>query len=101
MQARSWGLPDWWDRAGRNWRWPCSGPRLHRGDVTLDGEPMPHRDPAGCIEAGMLMLTESRKDDGLFMNSSVARNFAADNARLWCASKLPSRRGMRKNAPQS
>jgi len=47
------------------------------GDVTLMGEPMPYRDPAGCIEAGMLMLTESRKDDGLFLNSSVARNFAA------------------------
>ncbi len=47
------------------------------GDVSLDGEPMPFRDPAGCIDAGMLMLTESRKDDGLFMNSSVARNFAA------------------------
>ena len=47
------------------------------GDVTLDGEPMPFRDPVGCIDAGMLMLTESRKDDGLFMNSSVARNFAA------------------------
>lgn len=47
------------------------------GKVTLMGEPMPHRDPAGCIEAGILMLTESRKDDGLFLNSSVARNFAA------------------------
>lgn len=47
------------------------------GEVILDGEPMPYRDPAGCIDAGMLMLTESRKDDGLFMNSSVARNFAA------------------------
>ncbi|MBC6439171.1 MAG: sugar ABC transporter ATP-binding protein [Rhodospirillales bacterium] len=47
------------------------------GDVSLMSEPMPHRDPAGCIEAGILMLTESRKDDGLFLNSSVARNFAA------------------------
>ena len=47
------------------------------GDVVLDGEPMPYRDPAGCIDAGMLMLTESRKDDGLFLNTSVARNFAA------------------------
>lgn len=47
------------------------------GTVTLAGEPMPHRDPAGCIEAGLLMLTESRKDDGLFLNSSVARNFTA------------------------
>lgn len=48
-----------------------------KGEVYLMGEPMPHRDPSGCIEAGILMLTESRKDDGLFLNSSVARNFAA------------------------
>lgn len=47
------------------------------GDVHLLGEPVPHRDPAGCIETGILMLTESRKDDGLFLNTSVARNFAA------------------------
>jgi ABC-type sugar transport system ATPase subunit len=47
------------------------------GEVSLSGEPMPYRDPASCIDAGILMLTESRKDDGLFLNSSVARNFAA------------------------
>lgn len=47
------------------------------GEVLLDGEPLPYRTPAKCIYAGLLMLTESRKDDGLFMNSSVARNFAA------------------------
>ncbi|MBC6405329.1 MAG: sugar ABC transporter ATP-binding protein [Rhodospirillales bacterium] len=47
------------------------------GTVTLFGEPMPWRSPSGCIDAGMLMLTESRKDDGLFMETSVARNFTA------------------------
>ncbi len=48
-----------------------------RGDVKLMGEVLPHRTPAVCIGAGMLMLTESRKDDGLFPNTSVARNFTA------------------------
>lgn len=47
------------------------------GTVTLAGEPMESRSPAGSIEAGMMMLTESRKDDGLFLDGSVARNFAA------------------------
>ena len=47
------------------------------GSVRLDGEPMPQRHPANSIAAGMLMLTESRQDDGLFPNSSVARNFTA------------------------
>jgi ABC-type sugar transport system ATPase subunit len=48
-----------------------------RGEIHLLGEPMVHRDPAGCIEAGIMMLTESRKDDGLFLNTSVARNYTA------------------------
>ena len=47
------------------------------GEVFLDGEPMPYRSPRNCIDAGMLMLTESRKDDGLFPTSSVSRNFTA------------------------
>ena len=47
------------------------------GSVTLIGEPLESRSPAGSIEAGLLMLTESRKDDGLFLEGSVARNFAA------------------------
>jgi ribose transport system ATP-binding protein len=47
------------------------------GTVELMGEPLVNRSPAGSIEAGLLMLTESRKDDGLFLESSVARNFTA------------------------
>ena len=47
------------------------------GSVWLQNEPLPFRNPAGCIDAGILMLTESRKDDGLFLNTSVARNFSA------------------------
>lgn len=48
-----------------------------QGTVLLMGEPLASRSPAGSIEAGLLMLTESRKDDGLFLDSSVARNFSA------------------------
>ncbi|QBY00062.1 sugar ABC transporter ATP-binding protein [Rhodophyticola sp. CCM32] len=47
------------------------------GHVEVMGEPLPYRSPASAIEAGILMLTESRKDDGLFAASSVARNFTA------------------------
>ncbi|HEY8596199.1 MAG TPA: sugar ABC transporter ATP-binding protein [Devosiaceae bacterium] len=47
------------------------------GTVLLMGEPLVRRSPAGSIEAGLMMLTESRKDDGLFLESSVARNFTA------------------------
>lgn len=48
-----------------------------RGSVFLDGELMEGRSPAKSIEQGLLMLTESRKDDGLFASTSVARNFTA------------------------
>ena len=45
--------PVWSAQAEPNWRWPCSARRPRPADVTLMGEPMPHRDPAGCIEAGI------------------------------------------------
>lgn len=53
------------------------GARPSQGTVRLDGAPFDRRTPAACLRAGVVMLTESRKDDGLFGASSVAWNFAA------------------------
>ncbi|WP_305989051.1 sugar ABC transporter ATP-binding protein [Roseibium sp. MMSF_3544] len=53
------------------------GANTASGKVLIEGEPLDYRSPSNSIDAGILMLTESRKDDGLFLNSSVARNFAA------------------------
>jgi ABC-type sugar transport system ATPase subunit len=52
------------------------------GEILLFGEPLRTQSPAGSIEAGLMMLTESRKDDGLFLESSVARNFTATSPGL-------------------
>ncbi len=53
------------------------GAEPSQGTVKLDGQPFENRSPAACLKAGMVMLTESRKDDGLFAGASVAWNFAA------------------------
>ena len=47
------------------------------GSVKLGGELLDKRSPAKSLDAGMVLLTESRADDGLFTNISVAWNFAS------------------------
>jgi ribose transport system ATP-binding protein/rhamnose transport system ATP-binding protein len=49
------------------------------GTVLIDGTEFSARTPARSISHGMPMLTESRKHDGLFTESSVAWNFAASS----------------------
>jgi simple sugar transport system ATP-binding protein/ribose transport system ATP-binding protein len=48
--------------------------RLTSGEVTLDGRRMRIRSPHRAISAGIAMLPESRKDQGLLMRSSIVRN---------------------------
>ena len=47
------------------------------GTVELHGTPHDRRTPGDSLAAGMAMLTENRKADGLFPNASVAWNLAA------------------------
>ena len=47
------------------------------GTVELHGTPHDRRTPGNSLAAGMAMLTENRKADGLFLNASVAWNLAA------------------------
>jgi ABC-type sugar transport system ATPase subunit len=44
------------------------------GSITVDGKPRHIRSPADAMAAGMAFLPESRKDDGLFMELSLASN---------------------------
>ena len=48
--------------------------RVDSGDVLLDGEPLRRPSPRRSIAKGLVMLPESRKDDGLVMVRSVAEN---------------------------
>jgi ribose transport system ATP-binding protein len=47
------------------------------GTIELDGKPFSRKSAADAIRHGLGFLTESRKDDGLFLNLSVAANVVA------------------------
>jgi simple sugar transport system ATP-binding protein/ribose transport system ATP-binding protein len=48
--------------------------RFDRGEVRIEGQPLKVRSPRGAIRAGIAMLPESRKDQGLHMRASIVRN---------------------------
>jgi ribose transport system ATP-binding protein len=45
-----------------------------RGEVVLDGKPLTPRSPRHAVRAGMALVTEDRKAQGLALNQSVAAN---------------------------
>ena len=47
---------------------------IDRGTIAVDGNARRIRSPADAIAAGMAFLPESRKDDGLFLELSLAAN---------------------------
>jgi ABC-type sugar transport system ATPase subunit len=47
---------------------------IDRGTIAVDGKTRRIRSPADAMAAGMAFLPESRKDDGLFMELSLASN---------------------------
>ena len=73
------------------------------GAVELSGKAYGRRSPGRSLAAGLGMLTEDRKSDGLFPDASVAWNFAASTlgkgARPLALS--PQERGGRAPAPSS
>jgi ABC-type sugar transport system ATPase subunit len=48
--------------------------RFDSGEVTLGGKLLKIRSPRGAIRAGIAMLPESRKDQGLHMRSPIVQN---------------------------
>ncbi len=48
--------------------------RLCEGEVSVDGEPVPGRRPPHRLRAGIGLLSEDRKEEGLLLNRSVADN---------------------------
>ncbi|MBM7518686.1 sugar ABC transporter ATP-binding protein [Nocardioides nitrophenolicus] len=47
------------------------------GRVTLAGRPVPRRDPRRAIRAGMAFVPEDRRQQGLVIDGSVAKNIAS------------------------
>ncbi len=53
--------------------------RAEAGTVQLDGRVLDVRGPRDAIRAGICLLTEDRKSQGLVLNQSVRENFALPN----------------------
>ncbi|GAB3994602.1 hypothetical protein GCM10029992_09580 [Glycomyces albus] len=47
------------------------------GSVHMNGKPIPKRDPGASIRAGMALVPEDRRLQGLVTQSSIARNIAS------------------------
>jgi rhamnose transport system ATP-binding protein len=50
--------------------------RYDKGQVILDGTPLPVGDPRSAVDRGVALVPEDRRQQGLFMPASVARNSA-------------------------
>lgn len=50
--------------------------RCESGTIQLGGAPVTHLDVRGRIAQGLAMLTESRREDGLFMHASISENLS-------------------------
>ena len=74
--------PGWSGPGAPSWRWAIFGARPGvTGEVRVNGRRVDARSPAEAITAGIGYLTEDRKDDGLFLEMSIADNILAVNRR--------------------
>jgi len=53
------------------------------GTVSLDGHPLTINSPQDAIQAGICLLTEDRKAQGLVLGRSARENFALGNMKRW------------------
>ncbi len=57
--------------------------RREAGNIALDGQELKFRQPRDAIRAGIALLTEDRKNQGLVLAHSVRDNFGLPNLGLW------------------
>jgi ABC-type sugar transport system ATPase subunit len=71
---------------------------IRRGEVRVDGRPVRIRDPRDALAAGIVLVPEDRKCDGLVMMQSVAFNLALPWVDEWSRGPLGVRqdRGRRR-----
>ncbi len=68
---------------------------LDAGEIRADGRPVSIRCPRDALDAGIVLVPEDRRRDGLVMIQSVAFNLALPWAAEWNPSFLPDRRRRR------
>ena len=65
--------------------------RKDTGTVELDGQPIDATSPRDAIRAGICLLTEDRKSQGLVLGQTVQENFGLPNLRQFTRSGLINR----------
>lgn len=60
--------------------------RRDAGEILLDGKPLSIRNPGDAIAAGIGLLTEDRKHQGLVLGASIRDNFGLPNLERWSRS---------------
>ena len=65
---------------------------LDAGTIELDGVPLQIRNPRDAIRAGICLLTEDRKSQGLVLGLSVLENFGLPNIREFSRAGMMDRR---------
>ncbi len=64
----------------------------HAGEIRVDGRPVWIGRPRDALDAGVVLVPEDRKLQGLVMTNSVAFNLALPWAHRWNPSFMPNRR---------
>jgi ribose transport system ATP-binding protein/rhamnose transport system ATP-binding protein len=73
---------------------------IQSGSVLVDGRPLRPCSPADSMAAGISMLPEDRKEDGLFVDFTITSNVVAANLAAYTRSGLLSEAEMRRASQQ-
>jgi len=68
---------------------------IQRGEIRVDGRPVRIASPRDALEAGIVLVPEDRKREGLVMIQSVAFNLALPWVREWITACMPNWRKRR------
>ena len=71
--------------------------RPHGGSMVLAGSPFAPRTPRDAVKAGIGLVPEERRSEGLVLNRSVAFNMALPSNRRFALSPLPLLSGSRRD----
>jgi len=75
--------------------------RFDQGEVILEGKPLKLRSPADAIRAGIVMVPEDRKGQGLLLTSSSAENIAHPWERMLWSGGLITKSKVKRLADKS
>jgi ribose transport system ATP-binding protein len=70
----------------------CGLTKVRSGEIRIDGQPVRFRDAGDARAAGLALVPEDRKHQGLVMTQSVGFNLALPWTHLWSRGFLPSQK---------